>query len=316
MTRRGGRILERWVDYGAGRLAVYDHGGEGTPVLFVHSLGPCAMTWNYVVPHLGAGVHAYALDLPGHGHSTVDPTDASDGWRAVEAVARGLDLDRPLLVAHHLAEHMATVAVRDNPDLFRGLVVLGGEFLLDTEKSREDIALALDPGMGEALRTRFRLGYTGTDPDSARELVDALVNDSDNDWLLGEMRRGLRAEVEHSVHIEPDGSWLHKPTLESVLAYFRLPEDSPLLPSPSFYEGLSVPLRMVHLRDGYESVSPQEAAIVAGHPMLHLAYLDSTAWPQYDKPQETAELILAVLADPDRDDLPTTPEQAAALARE
>lgn len=101
-----------------------------------------------------------------------------------------------------------------------------------------------------------------------------------------------------------------------MLAYFRLPDDSPLMPNPGFYDALRVPLRMVHLRDGYESVSPQEAEIVAGHPMLHLAYLDSTAWPQYDKPQETAELILAVLEDPESDDLPTTPEQAAALARE
>ncbi len=54
------------------RLELRELGGSGTPVLFVHGLGFNGAVWEPVAAALD-NVRAFALDLRGHGASTVEP---------------------------------------------------------------------------------------------------------------------------------------------------------------------------------------------------------------------------------------------------
>ncbi|MGH7819176.1 MAG: alpha/beta fold hydrolase, partial [Candidatus Binatia bacterium] len=66
----------RFFTSGGLELHVADHGGHGLPVIFVHGGSAHARWWDFVVPHLGPGFHAYALDLRGHGDSAWAPDGA------------------------------------------------------------------------------------------------------------------------------------------------------------------------------------------------------------------------------------------------
>lgn len=84
--------------FAGGAVTVRDYGGKGRAVLLVHSLGCCSVAWDGVVEALAGQVHAYALDLPGHGASTVPVRRRDDARSSVVTVARSLELEAPLLV--------------------------------------------------------------------------------------------------------------------------------------------------------------------------------------------------------------------------
>ena len=291
---------ELTIEVEGGALAVIDHGGEpdAVPVLLVHSLGNCAATWQFVAPRLGSTIHAYAYDLPGHGHSTAQVDTFDNAWRHIVTLTRALGLQRPLLVAHDRATMLCSLAAMEAPDLFRGVVSFGGALLIDHEKCREEVEFAVSPAFGRILRERFLFGATGSTHAQAQELIDNLVGRGARDWLLAGMRDGLRAEVKRSMRYLPDGSWLHKPTVESVQTMVSIPDERPITPGPWFYDRLAVPLWTVQLGEGYETLTPEGAEFIAEHPLLRYAFLEANAWPQYDKPERVAAIIEQIALDP------------------
>lgn len=298
---------ERRIAVADGELAVIDHGGDpgAVPVLFVHSPGSCAATWQFVVRALSAGVHAFALDLPGHGYSTMPVRSFRDPCQAIATVVRELGLDRPLLVAHDQSTYFAALAVLENPDLVRGVIAFGGGVMDDAGRQEWLDFLGSDT-FAEMLRERFYFGVRGTTRQEAEALIDGFVGHAENDWLLAEMRAGLRTEVERSMEYAADGTWLHKPEVDTILTMARVPDEPGLLPGPGFYDRLTVPLWTIQLREGYETLSPDNAESIAAHPLMRYAYLDSNAWPQYDKPDRVAAIVEQIAADPNADTLPET----------
>lgn len=91
-------IREHEVPYGLGTVVVRDYGGDGPDVLLVHAPGFCAAAWDNVAESLKGDVHAYAIDLPGHGRSTAPMRRAYDAWKSILAVTEHLGLTNPLLV--------------------------------------------------------------------------------------------------------------------------------------------------------------------------------------------------------------------------
>ncbi|NYE01426.1 pimeloyl-ACP methyl ester carboxylesterase [Kineosphaera limosa] len=295
------------VDFGDGQLAVIDYGAsaapDAVPVLLAHSLGNCADTWQFVGPAFSDRIHAYALDLAGHGSSTATVRTFDDAWQQFIEVSRGLGLDRPVLVGHDQSTFQTSLAAMEAPQEFRAVVSIGGAVHIDYEKARQDIDFALLPTFADMLRERFLLGATGSGRQEADNLIEQLVGLSTQDWLLAGMREGLHTEVANSVEYFDDGTWLHKPAPEMVQRSVDVPDRRPITPGPWFYDRLTVPQWIVQLREGYEVLTPDGAEFVAEHPMLRHAYLDTTAWPQYDKPAELAAVIEAIALDPAGPDL-------------
>lgn len=308
-------MAEVTVDYRGGTLAVIDHGGDGIPVVFGHSVGVCAANWDVTVSYLGPGLHAYAVDLPGHGRTTVEPESAEDAWEPYVAVTRALGLDRPLLVVHDPSAGYGCVALRRYPDLFRGFIGVGGPLYFDREQAIEDVAFIQDPGMADLLRERFHLGESGNDEASAREYIDSSVARAGQDWLLDELQAGLRREVERYVARRPDGGWEHRPRIEAIQRLISLPPDDADIPGPHFYDPITVPVWTVVLRECYTTPRAEHLDAARALPHLRLAYLDSGPWPQYETPAELAALVEKVAADPWRTDLlPPPPEHERAYS--
>ncbi len=98
-------------------VAVYDFGGEGQPVLFVHATGFCAEVWRPVIERMD-GIRAFALDVRCHGRSGRVPHDLLQ-WAEV---------------AHDVAAAAAHFGLRDAVGVGHSM---GGALLLLTEAAHE-----------------------------------------------------------------------------------------------------------------------------------------------------------------------------------
>jgi hypothetical protein len=76
MTREENLMPMKTVDGPRGKLAVYEAGSGGLPVVFLHCDAGNATQWSEQVARLSTSRHAIALDLRGHGGS--DPPKNQD----------------------------------------------------------------------------------------------------------------------------------------------------------------------------------------------------------------------------------------------
>ena len=192
-----------WVTGGGGvRLHVEETGDPGgRPVLFLHGLSQCRLTWDRQLDSdLGRNLRLVAVDLRGHGLSD-KPRDAygdPDLWAAdLRAVIEALDLERPVLcgwsyggvvIGDYLARHgeadVAGVVLVDavsrlgEPALpFLGqefVATLPGLFSTDVETSAAALERFLDLTTRAELPARDRylaLGYNSVVPPHVRQAL-------------------------------------------------------------------------------------------------------------------------------------------------
>jgi pimeloyl-ACP methyl ester carboxylesterase len=94
----------QWVSTDDGvKLAAYDFGGDGPPLLLLHATGFHAHLWLPVIDRLRDRFHCYAFDERGHGASP-SPANGDFGWEVMgedaRQVAEQLGLRRPAAVGH------------------------------------------------------------------------------------------------------------------------------------------------------------------------------------------------------------------------
>ena len=89
------------IDVPDARLWYEDTGGDGVPVVFVHPAAASSETWAHQVPAFtAAGYRCITYDLRGWGRSrqTADAADTGQASTDLDALARGLGLDRFVLI--------------------------------------------------------------------------------------------------------------------------------------------------------------------------------------------------------------------------
>jgi pimeloyl-ACP methyl ester carboxylesterase len=121
------------------RLHVLDHGRNGLPVVLLHGGSAHARWWDFVVPHFGGGLHAYALDLRGHGDSDWAADGAyqvADYASDVAQLIAAFGLERPALVGHSLGSFIALRYAVDNPFGLSALVMVDGRASFGASGSR------------------------------------------------------------------------------------------------------------------------------------------------------------------------------------
>ncbi len=101
--------------------------GAGRPVVLLHGLAADGATWGPVARVLVEGAEVVAPDARGHGLSSAPGHGHRyhDHARDVEALVRGLGLDRPVLVGHSMGGVTADVVAA------RARVALSGVVLVD-----------------------------------------------------------------------------------------------------------------------------------------------------------------------------------------
>jgi pimeloyl-ACP methyl ester carboxylesterase len=105
-------------------LAVYDFGGDGPALLFVHANGFCAAVWAPVISRL-ADHRCVAVDLRAHGRSR--PHDGDPSWDRhgddLLAVTDALGLQRAAGVGHSMGGAALMLAEQTRPGTFSSLWV-------------------------------------------------------------------------------------------------------------------------------------------------------------------------------------------------
>lgn len=106
------------------RLAVYDLGGRGTPLLMAHATGFCAGVLRPLAAHLDERFHCWAFDARGHGDTVVPPGQDWAWWRFADdvlAAVEGLGLDQPVAFGHSGGGAAVLDAEARRPGTFRAL---------------------------------------------------------------------------------------------------------------------------------------------------------------------------------------------------
>jgi pyruvate dehydrogenase E2 component (dihydrolipoamide acetyltransferase) len=114
------------VETPLGRLRLFT-AGAGTPVVLIHGLSGAAATWVDVVDGIRSTHRVVAVDLPGHGGSSLPLRAAGGAWYAdaVAAAIESLGLEPAVVAGHSFGGQVAAHLVLRRPDLVRAVLLIG-----------------------------------------------------------------------------------------------------------------------------------------------------------------------------------------------
>src|SRR5262245_47059429 len=121
-------VHDRTVVDGERRIALRDYSGSGRPIVLVHGRGDNLETWAVVAPLLARRHRVVALDLPGHGRSSM-PVGVSyeEFVGALRAVITELGLGDAWLVGHSIGARLVALYAANRP--CAGVVMVEGTFV-------------------------------------------------------------------------------------------------------------------------------------------------------------------------------------------
>jgi len=100
------------------------------PLVMIHGASQDTLSWRYNLEFFSAHYDVVAVDLPGHGKSELVNGGAHQASRLnaahVIALAKALELKRPILMGHSMGGGVASCAAATAPELIGGLVLVDG----------------------------------------------------------------------------------------------------------------------------------------------------------------------------------------------
>lgn len=135
--------------------------GEGTPLVLVHGFGADLNSWRPLVQSLGTNRPVFAVDLPGHGGSSLnDVSSIADIADQLATTFVAAEIRAAHLIGHSLGAAAATLAVER----------FGGEV--------KSLLLISPAGLGPEINSAFIEGYCrSSSEDSLRPWMQLLVTD-------------------------------------------------------------------------------------------------------------------------------------------
>jgi pimeloyl-ACP methyl ester carboxylesterase len=117
-------------------LTSYRRSGRGTPVILLHGVGMSATIWQPQIVNLETHYEVVAIDLFGHGGSSMPPADAllSDYAEQIMAVAAALNLHPAHIVGHSMGALVALELALSQAGLVRSVTALNAVFLRTREQ--------------------------------------------------------------------------------------------------------------------------------------------------------------------------------------
>jgi non-heme chloroperoxidase len=102
-------------------------GPSGVPVLLLHGITDSLRSFERVLPHLPASIHAFALSQRGHGDSSRPAAGyrPSDFAADLAAFMDAFGLERGVIVGHSMGSSIARRFALDYPERMLGLVLVG-----------------------------------------------------------------------------------------------------------------------------------------------------------------------------------------------
>jgi pyruvate dehydrogenase E2 component (dihydrolipoamide acetyltransferase) len=183
--------------------------GEGDPLVLLHGFGGDINIWVFNQEALAAEHTVYALDLPGHGHSTKDVGDG-DLASFVQVLADFLDameIEKAHLVGHSMGGAIAGAFANAHPDRVSSVILIASAGL-GPEINEEYIEGFIAANKRRDMKNV--LGMLFADPDLVKR---QLVNDVLKFKRLDGVDEALRAVADK---VFPDGHQADAPDLSEV----------------------------------------------------------------------------------------------------
>ncbi len=185
--------------------------GRGPSVLLLHGVGMRAAFWDYQVAALSSSYDVIAVDLPGHGMSSLPPADANlgDYTRAVLALVDELAIPRAHVIGHSMGALVALEFALDHPGRTSSVVAMNAVFCRTAEESA-------------AVAARLESVYRRSEPLDWSETMDRWFVEADGGGRPAEHIAGLLRTVNptgyertYRVFAESDAVHRHRlPTLK------------------------------------------------------------------------------------------------------
>lgn len=187
----------QWIAGPGGNLRLLERHPDGQlHLIFLHGLGGRLEHWLPLLDCTGPGIHAIALDLPGHGESELD---AGEDGAAVEAMGHAvmatmdqLGLRRVILVGHDLGATVAVQVAAQQPGRVQGLFLVdpnGDQSRLDTS-NKEQVLAAMQEDPRDEVRWQFQQILMDAQPRVADRVLADLAS-SRQEALYGAVRSCL-----------------------------------------------------------------------------------------------------------------------------
>uniref|UniRef100_UPI003341BC8A alpha/beta fold hydrolase n=1 Tax=Castellaniella defragrans TaxID=75697 RepID=UPI003341BC8A len=171
-----------YVTTADGIRAYFDFAGvpdRASPSLvMVHGASQDSLSWKHNLEFFSAHYNVYALDLPGHGKSSLPPrgayTDSMENARYVVQVIEALALGPSVLMGHSMGGGIVAAAATLAPQLVRGLVFVDGASVNVVKSSGYNPAILdmarINPGDWFEVTFRTLMGSRAA-PERAEDIV-------------------------------------------------------------------------------------------------------------------------------------------------
>jgi pimeloyl-ACP methyl ester carboxylesterase len=283
-----------------GALAGVDFGGQGLGVLLVHGSGHNAAAWAEVAVDLVAHCHPVAVDLRGHGQTTLDSTGPEQYWRDLGEVVASLGWVRPVLVGHSTGGYAVTAVTAAGLVDPAALCVVDGVVLDDRTTAVAAHARWSSPQATEQLRTMFRYGWVADD-ERLRAYFQECVRDAGSDWLNAGASPELVRDVTRRSFLRRGDGWVRRPTIAEIAAVSSADPTARIYPSGDLYQHVTRPLTIVLASDGFYAQRRTEVqAVVDARPDRALVDIASNHNVPMTHPGDLADIILDRLRDHSR----------------
>lgn len=112
------RLRRQRIAFPGGPASVLSLGRGGVPVLLLHGFAGDLLTWQFNLAALAAGRRAVAVDLPGHGESTLDVGSGrvADMAPWMVGLLDALSLPRVHVVGHSMGGYLALCLAQHAPE--------------------------------------------------------------------------------------------------------------------------------------------------------------------------------------------------------
>lgn len=289
---------ERRIAVPGGEVAVVDHGGTGHDVLLVHSVCHASPVWDATTAALAGQARVVAVDLRGHGQSTAETTKIEQIPEDLAAIIDSLGLERPVVVGHDVAGGFAAAVAVAHPEKVGGVVIIDSPVVEPQEKVRDMVRAVGAEAIVTMLTERFGLGQTGPDAGSMEDFIAEHSGRNTQDWLsVAPDATSTRALLERMMLVADDGSWVFRPTPDSVRTLTSDPDESAYQPGVEQLAQVSGPVTVVTLSRGRNGAGGRELeTLAASTPGVRVARLDGDPHVLYTDPAGMAREIRDTIA--------------------
>ncbi|MEQ4716174.1 alpha/beta hydrolase [Nonomuraea sp. B19D2] len=115
-----------YADVGGDIRLFYTDDGDGPPLLLVHGWGADSHQWSWHIDALAAAHRVVAVDLRGHGYSSV-PEDGNTPRMMAEdlrVLLESLGIPQVIAVGHSMGAQVVSILAVEHPELVRALVAV------------------------------------------------------------------------------------------------------------------------------------------------------------------------------------------------